>query len=231
VVSVAGGPNPAGPPGLGPAFSNLGDAQVAPGTVACGTTTCDAATEICCTPANIPGAPTQMLACTAPGSCSYGGGLSCSSAASCDAGEVCCFMANNANGALEAGGVATCRTACMAGDTQLCTTSTECPSGETCQETGGPLPQVCQLAPSSAGCVLTFSPQGATSSSPGECTVELNATCGNNAYQASCACPEGTCACFGSLTSVIHFEGCPFCPGSEGVTSAAEVFALCGVLP
>jgi hypothetical protein len=50
-------------------------------------------------------------------------------------------------------------------------------------------------------------------------------TCGGIAYQVSCACPQGSCACFASSTSVINFTGCPSCPTLE------QGLALCGFPP
>jgi hypothetical protein len=55
-----------------------------------------------------------------------------------------------------------------------------------------------------------------------QCTVSFGETCGGNDYQATCACPQGTCACFGSSTQVVTFTGCPSCPGP------AQVFKACG---
>lgn len=68
----------------------------------------------------------------------------------------------------------------------------------------------------------------------GVCGGTLEETCGGTDYQVSCACPQGTCACFGpSSTQVISFTGCPACPGSPGFAAPGalttdQVFALCG---
>lgn len=45
---------------------------------------------------------------------------------------------------------------------------------------------------------------------------------GSTTYQVACACPEGTCACFGPSTTVVSFPGCPSCP------SLSQAFAACG---
>ena len=55
-----------------------------------------------------------------------------------------------------------------------------------------------------------------------ECTISYAETCGGSEYQATCACPQSTCACFGSSTQVISFTGCPSCP------APAQVYELCG---
>lgn len=68
-----------------------------------------------------------------------------------------------------------------------------------------------------------------------QCTGTFQGTCGGTMYQATCACPQGTCACFGPSNHVVAFAGCPLCP-TETVTdagvvtrgiSASDVFALC----
>src|ERR1019366_591419 len=56
----------------------------------------------------------------------------------------------------------------------------------------------------------------------GECTMMYEEACGDASYQTTCACPQGTCACFGASTTVVNFQGCPTCP------TTAEAFALCG---
>jgi hypothetical protein len=91
----------------------------------------------------------------------------------------------------------------------------------------------CQDAPAgnvSAACGPIGS--GQTSLAGGPSQSMLNATCGGATYEATCACPEGTCVCFGPSggTSVVSFAGCPFTPGqgSIGPTTMGQVFALCG---
>ena len=57
---------------------------------------------------------------------------------------------------------------------------------------------------------------------PASCDVFGQETCSGVSYSVSCSCPQGTCACFGTGTSVITFAGCPTCP------SLPQLFALCG---
>jgi hypothetical protein len=71
------------------------------------------------------------------------------------------------------------------------------------------------------GCSLG-SGAGAATQGPTGCTVTFGETCGDAGYQTVCACPQGTCACLGSSTSVVSFAGCPACPTN------AEAFTLCG---
>jgi hypothetical protein len=59
----------------------------------------------------------------------------------------------------------------------------------------------------------------------GQCSVMFSETCGGINFDVSCACPQGTCACFGPTTTVVPFSGCPVCPGPN---SQSSVFALCG---
>jgi hypothetical protein len=57
----------------------------------------------------------------------------------------------------------------------------------------------------------------------GKCTLGFGETCGGIDYTATCACPQGTCVCFGpSSTQVVSFTDCPSCPGP------AQVYKLCG---
>ena len=45
-----------------------------------------------------------------------------------------------------------------------------------------------------------------------ECESEFTESCGGTMYRIACACPNGTCACFGpSSTHVIDFPVCPDC--------------------
>jgi hypothetical protein len=82
---------------------------------------------------------------------------------------------------------------------------------------------------------------GGAGGGQGECTSMFGETCGGIDYQATCACPQGTCACFGPSTHVISFKGCPACPGAlpnppgtigglttKGALTMDQVFALCG---
>ena len=48
----------------------------------------------------------------------------------------------------------------------------------------------------------------------GSCSSTVEETCGGNDYQVVCSCPRGSCVCFGpSTTTVVSFDGCPYCPG------------------
>jgi hypothetical protein len=72
------------------------------------------------------------------------------------------------------------------------------------------------------GCTI-MNGTGAGTLGQTECTTTLGETCGDAGYQATCACPQGTCACFGgAATNVVSFSGCPSCPMAE------EAFTLCG---
>jgi hypothetical protein len=66
---------------------------------------------------------------------------------------------------------------------------------------------------------------GGGSSGGDQCSTMFSETCGGISFMVSCACPQGTCACFGPTTTVVAFSGCPVCPGPD---SASSVFALCG---
>jgi hypothetical protein len=199
------------------------------GTVACATVTCPTATQVCCAQPLGPGFLGDPE-CTPIGQCQDGANLSCSSAAECAPSQVCCFTPSTETADLLAGGTAACQSSCSAGQAQLCTTNAECTSGLTCQETSAGLPTTCRDAPEGDG--SSASPAGGPASTPGECTSTLTSTAGGKSYQATCACPEGTCACFGpsSSTRIVSFTGCPFCPGegSIGPTTSERVFALCG---
>jgi hypothetical protein len=64
----------------------------------------------------------------------------------------------------------------------------------------------------------------------GECNQNWSEMCGSTNYQIDCACPRGTCICFGPTTNVVSYPGCPYCPSEPAVgpTTLAQVFALCG---
>jgi hypothetical protein len=64
----------------------------------------------------------------------------------------------------------------------------------------------------------------------GQCDNTSGEMCGGINYQVSCACPRGSCVCFGPTTHVVSFPGCPYCPSDPpvGPTTIAQVFALCG---
>lgn len=86
-----------------------------------------------------------------------------------------------------------------------------------------PLPPLTGFGP---GCF----PQGAgisTVPEPGTdagCLTNQAESCkdGGLVYQATCACPQGTCACVGSSTNIVTFTGCPTCP------TLPQAFKLCG---
>jgi hypothetical protein len=56
------------------------------------------------------------------------------------------------------------------------------------------------------------------------CLTNQGESCsdGGFVYQATCACPQGTCACVGLSTTIVAFTGCPTCP------TLPQAFALCG---
>jgi hypothetical protein len=60
----------------------------------------------------------------------------------------------------------------------------------------------------------------------GECEQDWGKMCGGTNYQVDCACPRGSCVCFGSTTFVIPYAGCPSCPSATASENA--IFALCG---
>jgi hypothetical protein len=64
----------------------------------------------------------------------------------------------------------------------------------------------------------------------GPCMSTFDETCGSTNYQVSCACPRGSCVCFGPTTHVVAFAGCPSCPGpgSNVAHTTDQVLALCG---
>jgi hypothetical protein len=65
----------------------------------------------------------------------------------------------------------------------------------------------------------------------GSCEQSFGEFCGSTNYQVDCACPHGSCVCYGPTTHVVTYPGCPSCPSVQpavGPGSIAEVFALCG---
>jgi hypothetical protein len=210
--------------GGGRGQGQTGGAGSSEGAVPCGTVTCPATTQVCCTQV-FPNPPS--FACEPIGQCSAGAALSCASSASCAKAQVCCFSPGTASANVLAGGSATCQASCSQGQAQLCTTDAECTRGHTCQKSGAALPMACQDGPSDDA----FAATTGGANTPGECTITLTPPDAGTSYQATCACPEGTCVCFGpSTTQVVSFDGCPFCPGfmSIGPTTPDHVFALCG---
>jgi hypothetical protein len=81
--------------------------------------------------------------------------------------------------------------------------------------------------PADGGCVQTG---GGSSGGNGQCTSDFSETCGSTGYQIVCACPQGSCACFGeSSTTVISYAGCPTCPGiGVDSTTMADLLTRCG---
>lgn len=85
----------------------------------------------------------------------------------------------------------------------------------------------------SPACVETGS--GGSFSGSAGCSSTLQEVCGSASYQVVCSCPRGTCVCFGDTTTVIAFQGCPYCPGggitAPGSPTDADMFAACGFPP
>ena len=81
--------------------------------------------------------------------------------------------------------------------------------------------------PGDGGCVPTG---GGSSGGNGTCTSEFGESCGGMTYQVVCACPSGSCACFGpSSTTTFSFSGCPYCPGEGvGTTTSDDLLTQCG---
>jgi len=83
--------------------------------------------------------------------------------------------------------------------------------------------------PPGGPCMMSGS--GGTSGN-GACSSTIQETCGGTVYQAVCACPRGTCVCFGDTTTVISMNGCPYCPdlsiSSPAAMTPQQVLSLCG---
>jgi hypothetical protein len=79
---------------------------------------------------------------------------------------------------------------------------------------------------------VTCAPAGgsASGSGDGNCDVEWSIKCGDTTYQVACACPRGSCVCFGPTTTIVAYPGCPVCPdlGPGSSTRLAEAFSRCG---
>lgn len=67
---------------------------------------------------------------------------------------------------------------------------------------------------------------GITGSKDGEgtCSSTFLETCGDATYQAVCSCPDSECVCFGDVTTVVAYSGCPQCPKGPD----PDVLAACG---
>lgn len=100
-----------------------------------------------------------------------------------------------------------------------------CPLGGSTLD-AGPAP-----APDDASTACVVSGGGGTAGS-GECSSTVDETCGGADYQVVCSCPRGSCVCFGPTTTVVSFDGCPYCPGlgpgDPGPLSNSQVLDLCG---
>lgn len=81
--------------------------------------------------------------------------------------------------------------------------------------------------PADGGCVQTG---GGSSGGNNQCTADISETCGSTNYQVVCACPQGSCACFGeSSTTSISYDGCPTCPGiGIDSTTMTDLLTRCG---
>jgi hypothetical protein len=79
----------------------------------------------------------------------------------------------------------------------------------------------------SATCI---SAGGGGGSGAGSCDAEWSVKCGATSYQVDCACPRGSCVCFGPTTTIVAYPGCPICPdlGPGFSMGLAEVFSRCG---
>jgi len=75
--------------------------------------------------------------------------------------------------------------------------------------------------PCSMGSGGGFGGGGGSGGTP-SCQITSTETCSGTSYQVTCACPQGTCACFGAATTVVSFPTCPACP------NISQAFALCG---
>jgi hypothetical protein len=73
--------------------------------------------------------------------------------------------------------------------------------------------------PSPDGSCLLLGGDGNNGLGNRECAAHASERCGDTDYQVVCTCPEGTCSCFGPTTHVIHFAGCPYCPGDQADAS------------
>jgi len=111
------------------------------------------------------------------------------------------------------------------------------PSSSSGSATTGPTFTVDAAAPAAGDAASTTCAQegggssGGGSSSEGGCSSMFQETCGNTIYQVSCACPRGSCVCFGPTTTVVSFTGCPSCPGlplTPNNLTGADALALCG---
>ena len=109
-------------------------------------------------------------------------------------------------------------------DNSVASTSSSGPSGgRTAGDGGLPPGRFGASAGEGPGCKPSPNGTGAASFSSQACTITHDEACDGGDYRAECACPQGTCACYGGAsTQVVNFPGCPSCP------SPALAFQLCG---
>lgn len=88
---------------------------------------------------------------------------------------------------------------------------------------GSPPPPLPPLTGFGPGC-FPHGNAGATYATDAGCVTNQDESCddGGLVYQATCACPQGTCVCSGSSTTTVAFTGCPTCP------TLPQAFKLCG---
>src|SRR5579863_8604264 len=75
----------------------------------------------------------------------------------------------------------------------------------------GPFRATADSAPPGCAPVMVAGTGGAGGA--GSCTISFGEMCGSTSYHVTCACPQGTCACIGTMTNVVDFAGCPYWPG------------------
>jgi hypothetical protein len=118
-------------------------------------------------------------------------------------------------------GVASALSGADSGTARPGTNSTPPPgNGPTPSDAGAP--GIHDAAPS--GCILGPGGGGTAGGGGGavSCDVMVQETCAGVNYQVTCACPQGSCACFGPASSIGSFSGCPTCP------TVAQAFQSCG---
>jgi hypothetical protein len=67
----------------------------------------------------------------------------------------------------------------------------------------------------------------------GQCSSSMSMPCNGTNYEIVCSCPDAKCACFGPISQVIPYSGCPYCPSPNGPQgpsgpSPKDLFAQCG---
>ena len=88
---------------------------------------------------------------------------------------------------------------------------------------GSPPPPLPPLTGFGPGCFPQVDPGTAYATDAG-CITNQDESCSDGGlfYQATCACPQSTCACVGASTNTVAFTGCPTCP------TLPQAFKLCG---